>query len=274
MALLAGIISVMLYYFWCKVQTTFYRVAMLVFTLSVFLILLNQMLYTYGFVAAFKEGEIIYRITNVAHKDYARWLLIQPPPDLYIPNEDLPAIIKMGELMSRNPIYAMRLTITKAFFFLAYARPYYSTLHNLTALAFLIPVYIAFIKSLRNEKITFPLRLFAAIYVTMSILSPALLTVNWNSRFLVVMLPVVLVMSAGPIYNWITKYRRMIISLTTKLQLVQKIPRLLDSIRTGRNREKRTNLPSQHVVPYREVLQTDRHFSERQPRVLKPKTGY
>ncbi|WP_158860496.1 hypothetical protein [Lunatibacter salilacus] len=202
-AFLAGIVAMIIPYVWNTLKHPFSRTTGFTVIFLLFFYLLNQMLATFGFIRDYATGEIVYNITKMAHMDYAKWLMVTPPKNLYLPDENEAALLKAAKLVLGNPIYALQLFSLKAFYFLGYIRPYYSAVHNLAALSILLPCYIAFTKTLGTEKIALSLRLFAGSFVLVSLLSCAMLTVDWDSRFLMVVLPIVFLFALGTLVNWL-----------------------------------------------------------------------
>ena len=190
-ALLAGLMGVMGYYLWSNEQVKKFRWWGLGIFIFLFHFLLNRMLATFGFVDAYQLGEVVYNIHKLSHMDYAHWLLVDVPGDLFIPDADYPSLVQFVLLVFGNPIYSLRLFGTKLFFYLLYIRPYYSLWHNALALLFLLPVYYVFVKEMRRELLDRAIKIFIGLFCVVSILSATLLTINWNSRFLVVVLPLV-----------------------------------------------------------------------------------
>jgi 4-amino-4-deoxy-L-arabinose transferase-like glycosyltransferase len=205
-AFLAGLLTMGLPFAWKRIKPRSARMGAVCPAIAAFLMFLNQMLATFGLIRDYATGEIVYNITNMAHQEYAKWLIITPPNDLYLPDENQAALINEAKLFFANPLYSLQLVTTKVFFYLAYIRPYFSMTHNLAALALLIPVYIAFAKALTSEDLPLSLRLFTGTFMLISVFSSALLTVDWNSRFLVVVLPLLFVFSSKFLANWVQTY--------------------------------------------------------------------
>lgn len=202
-AVLGGIMSSAVFILWGKEQFKKVRWGGLIGVAFLFILLLNQMLTTYGFVEAYQMGEIIYNIHKLADKDYAQWLLEDVPENLFIPSSELPPIIQFVSLIISNPVYSLQLFGTKLFFYLFYIRPYYSLAHNVLALAVLLPVYVFFIQEMSKDLISKPFKIFVFGFVLISVLSASLMTINWNSRFLVSILPVIFLIAGNGILKLI-----------------------------------------------------------------------
>lgn len=196
-ALLGGILLSAGFVFWGREQFKRVKWAGLIGAALLFMLLLNQMLSTYGFVEAYQMGEVVYNIHKLANEDYSRWLILEVPENLFIPSSELSPIIQFVSLIIGNPVYSLQLFGTKLFFYLFYIRPYYSFAHNALALAVLLPVYMFFIQELIKGSISKPFKIFVLGFVLISILSASLMTINWNSRFLMPVLPVIFLVAGN-----------------------------------------------------------------------------
>lgn len=190
-AILAAMTAVLMKTIWEKIEMQKIKVVFTSLVLVSGLVLLNQMLSTFGFVNDYLSGEIVYNISNVSDQDYAKYLIMEKPDDLWLPNENHPTLIRFASLILFNPYYSIKLIGTKLFYFLFYVRPYYSWIHNMMALAVLVPMYVFFVKEIIQGEISVNLKLFASVYLLVSISSTVLLTVDWHSRFLMPVLPLI-----------------------------------------------------------------------------------
>jgi len=195
-ALLGGVLLSVAVSLWKKENFKQIKWVVLTGLVVAFFILLNSMLSTFGFVEAYQMGEIVYNSHKIKHLDYAKYLMINVPENLFVPDSNLPTIFQFVLLIVGNPIYSLKLFGTKLLYYIFYVRPYYSILHNLLALLVLVPVYLTFMNELFNKELRLPLKSFIIGFVGISILSSTLLTVDWNSRFLVAVLPVIFVLSS------------------------------------------------------------------------------
>lgn len=208
-ALLAALGALGIYYAFQLVNTTLKRIAIYVFIAITFLGVLNAMLDTFGFVNDYKSGEIVFNIHKMSDLDYAKWLIVAPPENLYIPDQTYPPLFQLMALMAGNPVYAIKLLALKFFFFITGTRPYYSSWHNVYNLGILLPAYFLFGYNIVKKIIPQKLVWFSLTFVTVTILSSTLLTIDWNGRFLLPMLPVVFLVGAGerPIWSLMPQWR-------------------------------------------------------------------
>lgn len=196
-ALLAGLLAVSISYAWQRLPTPAWKLAFSTTVILGFLLLLNQMLSTFGFVRDYQIGEIVYNIHTIAYEPYAKYLMLEVPKNLYLPNPDHPALWKLLTIIIMNPWYSLKLFVSKAFYFLFYIRPYFSWIHNIIALIALLPMYYFAVKQLRAKNFDPVLKYFVITFLTVAVFSVCLLTINWNSRFLVPLLPLIFLIGAG-----------------------------------------------------------------------------
>lgn len=204
-AMLAAGLSVLFFQLWLHISNKRVKIAFIGMTLFGFFILLNQMLSTFGFVEDYKKGEIVYNIHKLAEQPYAKYLMVKPPEDLYIPPDHYPALIRFLSLIFGNPLYSLQLITSKLFYYILYVRPYFSVYHNGLALLLLIPVYYGFLKEMCSNKLPLAVALFVGVFLGISVLSSVLLTVDWNSRFLAAALPLVFVVASRQIRDFFLK---------------------------------------------------------------------
>lgn len=194
-ALLAGLMAVGIVWAWKKLPSIGWRIAFSGAVAVGFLALLNQMLSTFGIVEAYQNGEIVYNVHKLP--EYASYLQLAVPANLDLPAQDLQPNSKILYLWAFNPIYSLKLFGAKLFYYLLYVRPYYSWPHNLLALGLLLPMYWAFVRSMLGRSLGIYPKVFSLTVVGCSVLSVALLADNWNSRFLMPVLPLVFLVGSG-----------------------------------------------------------------------------
>lgn len=196
-ALLAAVMAVGIVFAWKNISALRWKLAFSASLIIGLLFLLNQMLETYGIVAAYQNGEVVYNIHKMAHMDYASFLMVSVPGNLSVPASDWSPLGKMVYLWIFNPFYSIQLFGTKLFYYLMYIRPYYSWSHNILALCALIPMYVAFVQALRGNSLGSYAKVFSLTLIGFSVLSVALLSDNWNSRFLMPVLPLVFLVGSN-----------------------------------------------------------------------------
>jgi hypothetical protein len=196
-ALLAALCALGVYFALNMATTKVKKIAVYFFIIIGFIVLLNAMLGTFGFVNDYKRGEIVYNIHKLSHMDYAKWLILAPPDNLYIPDEGYPPLFQLFALMAGNPFYAIKLFSLKFFFFITDTRPYYSAWHNVYNVGILLPAYFLFGYNIFKKLIPQKLVWFSLTFITVTLLSSTLMTIDWNGRFLLPMLPICFLLASG-----------------------------------------------------------------------------
>ena len=163
----------------------------------IFLVAVNRMLRTYGIMENYQKGEIIYAITTLPERPEYTLMVITPPENLYIPDPDLPPILKVIIFFYHHPIYWTQLFLAKLFFFVAHVRPYWSFWHNLYSVSSLILAYFLFTLAITSNKQHHKPVIFALAYVALHILSVCITSEDWDGRFLIPVLPVIFLFSGN-----------------------------------------------------------------------------
>lgn len=154
----------------------------------IFLLLLNFVLRDYigSFLESYTKAELIY--PNIS-------LSLNKPTSLVLPNHQYPALIKMLQFIINNPIYFAKISLIKAFLFLAHVKPYYSIFHNVAICIFLYPIYYFMIRGLKSFASS-DIKIFMIAFISFQIMTVSLTSENWDGRFLLPVLPYVFIIAS------------------------------------------------------------------------------
>lgn len=194
--ILAAIAAQMYYLFFNKLEITFLRILFGLLLIIPIFFLANKMLTTFGFINEYIRGDIIFGMFQFRSSPFYDLLTISRPEIIYIPDANYPPIIRLVLFVIFNPIYWGKLFFSKLFFFFFHIRPFWSTWHNIYSLVYLTPVYFFTFQALLSKKVNFEIKLFVAVYVLLHGFIVGLMTEDWDGRFLIPILPV-LVIPAG-----------------------------------------------------------------------------
>jgi hypothetical protein len=158
-------------------------------------LLLNRMLATYLIRENYQKGEIVFEVSNYSDAEEASYLIVQPPAKLEV-SENTAPLLQLIEVAVRHPVYFTRLFLAKIFFLFLHVRPYWSWLHNITVLAFLIPLYLFFFRGMKRDEVPLSFKTFVLTYLLIHAFGIGLTFEDWDGRFLMPMIPVLL-MPAG-----------------------------------------------------------------------------
>jgi hypothetical protein len=175
----------------------------------VFMMITDKMLTTYLIMENYQNGEVIYGLVTLPHHTQYGSLLVTPPENLYVPQEDMRPLLKIIYFIGHHPWYWTKLFFTKLFFFLGHIRPFWSTGHNLFSVSFLVPVYILAIRTLLKKVITVPHAIFAITFLSIHVLSVCITSEDWDGRFLMPLLPVFFILSSHSFPDIFTSLRRL-----------------------------------------------------------------
>jgi len=196
-ALLAGIIAIGIANYWQYINHSIWKIALVVLLIIPFFLLVNRMLETYGFIENYKLGEVVYGVSEFGGNPIYSALKVSRPVELELTYRELPPLLELIYFIWNYPFYWIKLFLVKLFYYLTHIRPYWSFFHNIFNLIFLLPLYFFFIRSLVHYRGDFRIRLFTIVFITMNILSVCVLSVDWDGRFLLPVLPLVFLW-AGP----------------------------------------------------------------------------
>lgn len=159
-----------------------------------FFLLVNRVLTTFHIIENYQLGEIIYGVTTL-DDNVSGSLRLSPPENLSVPGTDIAPVLRILVFAIDHPVYWSKLFLAKAFYLLIHVRPYWSTIHNIFSLGFLLPVYYFFFQAFRSKKMKSPLVIFVVSFLLIQIFSVCLTSEDWDGRFLMPMLPVIFIFS-------------------------------------------------------------------------------
>lgn len=170
------------------------KAVLLVVSLAGFLVILNQILYSYihWFIESYSMAEIIYPKNTLG---------ISPAEDLYIPHAEWPPVVQLAAFIIGNILYFTKLFLVKLFLFLGHIKPYYSTAHNLLIVLILYPIYLLALYGWKKLSST-PIKASILSFLSIQTLIVALTSENWDGRFLLPLLPLVFILAGIQLGVW------------------------------------------------------------------------
>lgn len=188
-----------------KISSKSLKMAIVSILLIPFLFLINKMLTPFGFMNDYSRGELIFGMFQYPNSPHYDLLTIDKPSPMYFPDESYPAILRLSLFILHHPIYWLKLFFGKITLLFLHIRPFWSIGHNLFSLAFLLPTYYFFIKSIREEKIISEVKVFVLAFITFHALSVGMLTDDWDGRFLIPVLPIIFLFASSKMKDIIFK---------------------------------------------------------------------
>lgn len=156
-------------------------------------ILDRYLLTTFQIVETYARGEVIYASDIFAiHAHHVT-----------LPEEKESPVLRILYFILQNPIFFFKLFFAKLLVYVAYVKPYYSVLHNLSIVTVMYPLYFfTGYYVLRSSHIS---RLFAPGIFILQALIVAATSEDWDSRFIIPLLPVIIIFGAAGLHIFITR---------------------------------------------------------------------
>ncbi len=189
--LLAGI--VLIFYFNRKIvfrlnKTLLIAAACTIIVLSY--ILIDRMLQTFTLIESYEMGEIVYGIISPAGAPYLNYLTVSVDCATFkSPSTLLSPVIRLTAFIWQNPLFFLKICLSKLFWYLAHIKPYFSQSHNLFIALMLYPAYFFYGICLRKRSIDLGMKLFLSTIIICNCLIVALTSEDWDGRFIVPILP-------------------------------------------------------------------------------------
>jgi len=218
LSLLGALLVVLTVYLFRNSKSMVFRISIPLFSALLFFLILNKMLLTFDWLDRdYIVGDIVYGVQTIPDdQNKLSSLYISHNENLYIPNKNLPEIIRIVSFILHNPTYWFTLFIHKAWYFLSHTRPYWSIRHNAYSLLYFFIIYLGSMKSLlrKGSKL---LKLFGVSYFLLHMSAVCFSTVDWDGRFILPLIPILCIASSISLTNvlttWLTASRKFV-SLT------------------------------------------------------------
>jgi hypothetical protein len=95
--------------------------------------------------------------------------------------------------------------MAKLFYLFGQIRPFYSGLHNSFLLVFLTPVYSGFIAGLSKLRMRKSIFFYSITFIAVHSLSIGFMSVDWDGRFLLPMLPLIFIIGVPSLIELVKK---------------------------------------------------------------------
>jgi 4-amino-4-deoxy-L-arabinose transferase-like glycosyltransferase len=197
MLLIAGVLAFLLRYYWQDIKSSRPVIVSLgigiIFTLLISTHYLFQM---WDFSEQYVKGNIVtYVDVNEADFNTSGLRVLPRHPEAV--NTAGSSIERIILFIYHNPSEFIKAAFLKVFFLLSGIRPYYSTLHNLFTILWMLFIYTGFYFGIRKSQLT-PLVVFVLAVVILNCVLIGISTVDWDNRFYIPMEPgIVLITGAG-----------------------------------------------------------------------------
>lgn len=197
------------YLYFCLESKLPLKVKIILFIFGVFIVgfLLNTMLETFQIIENYRNGEIVYKVLSLPQKAEFN-SLIHTVPELNLLSDQFPPLIRLIHFILFNFEFWLILFLKKIYFFLMHVRPYWSLKHNLYNIIILLPITILAVWQIFITK-NF-IKFFSTIYLVLHTLIVGITTVDWDGRFFLPLIPIIIIFSAQRIYKLNTSIKNYI----------------------------------------------------------------
>lgn len=188
------------FFFKCFAESAFYKkhkilvLTTVIFAFSLLVVLTAIALEDFNFmsVQVYTTGDIVYGASTFASEHE---IISLYSGSLHLPDPELPTALQVMQFVVYNPWYFIRLSLGKLLIFFAHIKPYYSVVHNLLIAFSLYPLYLFFIAGIRKAKSS-PSKFFVISLVVLQAISVMFTVEDWDGRFLMPILPFIMMFAA------------------------------------------------------------------------------
>jgi len=161
--------------------------------LLLLLVLDRYLLTTFEIVETYARGEVIY----------AAKIFSVPADGVVLPTERDSPLLRILYFVLQNPVFFFKLFAAKLLVFLAYAKPYYSAIHNAGIILIIYPLYFFAIRFCFKQTNT-AARAFAPTLFILQGCIVAATSEDWDSRFIIPLLPLLMAFGMAGLYQFVT----------------------------------------------------------------------
>lgn len=181
-----------------KMKGTFALLLLLVL-LGVYWLLDSYLLQTFGILGVYENGWIIYGWDG---------FVVLPDKPLVIADDEASPIRRLVTLIGQHPFYFVKIFFLKVLFYVGYLKPYYSVFHNVVIVLFIYPLYYLAGKALMGKKLTSSVKVYLLTIMALHVVMIALTYEDWDCRFLIPVLPLLLIISSVQLTHWLDAFTR------------------------------------------------------------------
>ncbi|WP_207433917.1 glycosyltransferase family 39 protein [Sabulibacter ruber] len=151
---------------------------------------------TFGLMHTYERGDIIFGYYDILLNKYH-----QPQ----IPPVSTSRLQELGWFIVKNPFYFLGVALLKGFFFLIHAKPYYTLVHNVLIVGFLLPLYYFAWIGWRQFDLTKSQKWLLLIPFLLQLAITMLTIEDWDGRWLYPVLPPIFLLAAIGFRSYLSK---------------------------------------------------------------------
>jgi len=156
----------------------------------------DQMFRRWDFTEQYAQGNVITYANLVEANPLDHESLHVESGDIRFDTTQQPSLSKILSFIRDNPTSFLKAGFLKIGFLVSGVRPYYSTLHNIYTVLWLLGIYMLFAFGLRRAQ-NIPIKFFTIAVIVLNCLLIGMSTVDWDNRFYIPMEPGIIMMAGG-----------------------------------------------------------------------------
>jgi hypothetical protein len=155
----------------------------------------DQMFTRWDFTEQYQKGNIVTYMDVIEGGDlYTTEMRLNTQG--IITTQQAPSVWKIVTFIVNNPVHFTKAACLKVYYLLTGIRPYYSTLHNLYTMLWMVLIYTLYGFGWRNTTDR-SIRFFTIVVVILNSCLIAISTVDWDNRFYIPMEPGIVLLAGG-----------------------------------------------------------------------------
>ncbi|QNF32009.1 hypothetical protein HUW51_04435 [Adhaeribacter swui] len=159
-------------------------------------VVINQFLLThFDFIKTYQDGQVIF---NSHYYQFKK-------TELNLPVAQLSPLHRVLVFVRDNPVYFLKMSVTRCLLFFLHIKPYYSFWHNGLIILVLYPMYFFWVVALKVGQIKRPVKLFVCTVFLQQAFIVTVTSEDWDARFLMSVISYVFVFGAIGLHQFIFK---------------------------------------------------------------------
>lgn len=150
----------------------------------------------WDFTGQYVKGNIITYADDIKGTGLDQGTLGIDPKGIVLPDTAKAPLQRMAHFAVSNPVYFMELAVWKVWYLVTSVRPYYSVLHNVCSLAWVIAMYTLYYLGWRHTGAT-AVKVCTLVIIILNCCLIGISSADWDNRFYVTMEPGIVLLAGG-----------------------------------------------------------------------------
>ena len=185
-----------------------WKISAVVVTTFLLMVLANKIISAHAVMLIYEKGDIIFAMHEASERHYHESMTVPVPHDLVKSPADQPILQKMASFVYSNPWFFAKLMFGKIVMYLSHVRPFWSWVHNISMIVFLWPSYYFAYRAIKKGLVSDYLKKASIAYFILHTTIISITWVDWDGRFFLPLLPVIIVLGSIGMTDWIRGLKR------------------------------------------------------------------